>query len=467
VAHRGRETNLLTHPASNGITRQNLQGKTIPKIASSGVKNIPEGCQPMTGGKETTRIGSLDIHKRSVVCHVLDVFFDENENRFVAESRALKKTSRSLVGLSDLAEFLKEFNVKQVVMESSGPYGLKVYYFLESEGFDVYMVPAQDNKPRRGKKTDVEDAKRLARNFVANSIRAYKLPSDPKIRSLRIYVRSRKKLVDKLVAVKNMIIKTFDEACIDIKSVFSNFGKGFLAFLEAYLKGESLDAIIRKWPRFGKKREKLEEILRTRLDEASLITLSSYLRLMKVLMKEISRLDAHIESLLAEFSKEVGLLLTIPGVGLKSAAVIISEIGDIKRFASPKKLASYAGLVPTVYQSGGKTVYGKLRRECNRRLRWILYEVAINAVKVSPWLRSFYERLILRGKARKQALIAVARKIAVGVWHILMRDVPWKERLQRSICLPKKRRVSRVAVREALRILREAGYIVIKARGAL
>ena len=132
-----------------------------------------------------------------------------------------------------------------------------------------------------------------------------------------------------------------------------------------------------------------------------------------------------------------------------------------------KKLASYAGLVPTVYQSGDEIIYGKLRSECNRRLRWVLYEAALNAVKVSPWLRSFYERLIVRGKKKKQALIAVARKIAVGIWHILTKRVPWREAVRKNVRMPKKRRVPKVTVREALRILREAGYIVIKAKSGL
>ena len=424
----------------------------------------PREVSSMSNRNRVMTVGSLDVHKRYVVGYVLDVFFDENEKKFVAENRAIKRVSRSLTGLGELADFLREFNVNTVVMESSGPYGLKVYYFLESENFDVWMIPARDNKSESGKKTDVEDAKRLARKFVAGSIRAYKLPSDPKIRALRTYVRTRKKLIDQLVALKNMIVKTFDEACVDIKAVFSDFGKGFLVFLEGYLRGESLDEIIGRWPRLGKKKEMLESLMKVRLDEASLASLSSYLRIAKAVLREVEKLDARIENLLVEFSDDIGLLLTVPGVGLKSAAVILAEIGDIRRFASAKKLASYAGLVPTVYQSGEKLIYGKLRGECNRRLRWILYEVALNAIKVSPWLKSFYERLVSRGKARKQALIAVARKIAVGIWHILMKRVRWKEMIRKNVRLPRKRRISRITVREAIELLREAGYIVTKAR---
>ena len=72
--------------------------------------------------------------------------------------------------------FLREFNVHTVIMESSGPYGLMVYYFLESEGFDVWMVLAQDSKSRGGKKTDIEDAKRLARTLLLARLEPISFP---------------------------------------------------------------------------------------------------------------------------------------------------------------------------------------------------------------------------------------------------------------------------------------------------
>ena len=409
-------------------------------------------------------VGAFDVHKRDVVCHVLGIFLDE-EKKIVAKTLAVRRFSRSLDGLGELAEFLREMGVKIVVMETTGHYCLKVYSFMEAEGFDAWLVPARDNKPSGGKKTDETDAERLARRFVAGAVRAYKLPSDRKIRALRRYVRTRKAMVEDLATWKNRVIRIFDEACIDIKGVFSSLGKGALVFLEGYVAGKDLDSIIERWPRLAKKKDKLLAIMRTRLDEASIASLRSALRVIRVLMREIEALDRRIENILVEFGRDVELLLTVPGVGLKSCAVILAEIANIRRFSSAKKLASYAGLVPTVYKSGDKIVYGRLRSECNKRLRWILYEVALNAIKVSPWLRSFYERLVRRGKAKKQALIAVARKIAVGIWHILTKRVPWKEAIRRNVRMPRKRRVAGLTVREAMRVLREAGYIVMRSQG--
>lgn len=409
------------------------------------------------------RICGLDIHKRKIVAYILDVSVgDSGGSEIEAKTLHVRFFNRSLVGLGELVEFLKEYGVEKVVMESTGPYGVSVYYFLDSEGFDVYMVNARDNKSVNQKKTDRYDAERLARRFVAGTVRAYKLPSDRRVRDLRSLVRLRKKLVEQRASLKNMIIRIFDEACIDIKEAFSDIGKGALIFIDGYIKGRDLDDIIRRWPRLAKRRDVLRRIMSVKLSASSVLALKTILEILKKLDDEIDRLDRCIENILVGFREEVELLLTIPGVGIKAAAVILSEIGDIKRFSSPKKLASYAGVVPEVYQSGDKVVYGGLRKDCNKRLRWILYEVSLQAKESSPRLKEFYERLLSRGKAKKQAIVAVARKIIVAIWHILTRHVPWNEAVKKSIPTPKKHRVSRMTIREALEVLRNAGYIVIK-----
>ena len=118
--------------------------------------------------------------------------------------------------------------------------------------------------------------------------------------------------------------------------------------------------------------------------------------------------------------------------------------------------------MPNVYQSSGEVVYGKLRSDCNRRLLWIFYEIANHAKRKSPRLLEFYKRLLAKCKTVKQANVAVAGKIVVAVWYILMRRVPWNEAVKRHVRMHKKRVGSVVSVKEALRILREASYAVVK-----
>jgi len=410
------------------------------------------------------RVCGLDVHKSFIIAYIFDVFFKKDENGkpvIEAVEAAWGRFERTWGELDRLAEFLDKNETKTVVMESSGPYAYMVYMALENVGFDMWMAHPRDNKTNNQQKTDKLDAERLVKKFVVKEIRAYKLPTDPKIIKLKRLTRFRMKMVSRLVSIKNEIRKLLDEVGIDLKKAFSTLGKGAAAIIDGLVRGLSIDAIISSNPSLAKKRDEIEKILelRNKLDDALTFELKSLLRLLREVKRQIENVENRIESALSDLERDATLLTTIPGIGLQSAAVILAEIGGISRFASPRRLASYAGLVPSVYQSGDKTTYGKLRSDCNRRLRCVLYQIALKAIRYSPRLRNFYERLRRRGKAHKQAVIAVARKIAVAIWHILTKAVAWNEKLKRGY-VPKKRRFKRITLKEGLRILRELGYEV-------
>ncbi|MBP1888268.1 transposase [Ensifer mexicanus] len=89
----------------------------------------------------------------------------------------------------------------------------------------------------------------------------------------------------------------------------------------------------------------------------------------------------------------VKLLKTIPGIGELFARLIDAEIDDVGRFRSAKKLAAYAGLVPSTCSSGGRTFHGKIIKQRNKWLRWAFVEAVAPAIAADPELRDLYERL--------------------------------------------------------------------------
>ena len=111
-------------------------------------------------------------------------------------------------------------------------------------------------------------------------------------------------------------------------------------------------------------------------------------------------------------------LQSIPGVGEYSAMMLLAEIGDIARFARAEALCSYAGLVPRVRESAGKTARGGITRQGSPWLRWIMVEAAQVATRSSPAVKRYYERL-LRKKHKQVARVAVARKLLVAVYALL------------------------------------------------
>ena len=117
-------------------------------------------------------------------------------------------------------------------------------------------------------------------------------------------------------------------------------------------------------------------------------------------------------------------LLTIPGVGQYTAAVIVAEVGEIDRFDTDKQLVSYAGLDPMVHQSGDKEVRGSISKEGSAPLRWALVQCANIAVRCEDYFGNFYTRLKER-KNHQIAIVATARKMLVSIFHMLTRKEPY------------------------------------------
>ncbi len=148
------------------------------------------------------------------------------------------------------------------------------------------------------------------------------------------------------------------------------------------------------------------------------------------LIDELDRQIAAIERELRQLGAEhpyVSLLETVPGIAWVLGYTIAAEIGDIERFASPKKLTGYTGLCPRVYQPGGTDRRRQLTHAGPRYLRWALIEAATHACRHQPY-RDRYQRNKARlGKQRgaKVAQVDIARRLAEAIWHMLTRNQPF------------------------------------------
>jgi transposase len=140
------------------------------------------------------------------------------------------------------------------------------------------------------------------------------------------------------------------------------------------------------------------------------------LGLIDALQERIDRLDWEIRQR-ARSDPRVKVLTQLPGVGPFTALVILAEIGDVSRFASARKLASWAGLTPTVRGSDRVAHYGHISKQGSAWLRWVLCEAAQTA-KRSPEFAADYQA-IARRRGKKIATTAVARKLLTRAWHLL------------------------------------------------
>jgi transposase len=134
-----------------------------------------------------------------------------------------------------------------------------------------------------------------------------------------------------------------------------------------------------------------------------------YLRLMEPLKEEIRLLSRELRGM-ARDDPDVGLLMTVLGVGYYIALLVKAEIGDVSRFSGGDHLASYAGLVPSTCSSGGVERHGRITREGSRWLRWAMVEASMVHLRYDTPVTRFYHRVAER-RGRKAALVAAARKL--------------------------------------------------------
>src|SRR5215204_3909046 len=128
---------------------------------------------------------------------------------------------------------------------------------------------------------------------------------------------------------------------------------------------------------------------------------------------------------LARADARVVLLDTIPGIGDLLGLTLRSEIGDVARFSSPRKLIGYAGLAPRISQSGDRSRTGALSKAGSRTLRWAAVEAAHQSWRAThPWHELYAD--IAKRAGKNPAKSAVARKVLIAAWHVLSREQPFK-----------------------------------------
>jgi len=154
------------------------------------------------------------------------------------------------------------------------------------------------------------------------------------------------------------------------------------------------------------------------------------LRQIQALEGEILAIGARMREVLSP-TGEVELLQTLPGVGFILAVVIALEVGDVGRFPGPDKRASYAGMVPRVHSSGGKTWYGRTRKDVNRYLKWAYSEAANVAAryhKDHPHRRvSVVYARIRKRRGHQVAVVAVGRHLVEATYWILKKGEPYRD----------------------------------------
>ncbi len=146
------------------------------------------------------------------------------------------------------------------------------------------------------------------------------------------------------------------------------------------------------------------------------------------LLDEIKKLQTAVNEELEKQStdelwgKQALQLMQLPGVGVIVAMTVLSAIGDISRFEDAKHLVGYAGIGAGVHDSGKTHKEKHITKKGRKELRWIMVEAAWRAVRMSPYWKDQYEKHLRRMRKPTQAIVAIARKLLVAIWHVLTKE---------------------------------------------
>jgi transposase len=360
------------------------------------------------------RQGALDVHKAQVTACV------RVPDQDGARVQLVEQFATTVPGLLVLGDWLRSHRVTHVVMEATGDYWKPVWHMLE-EDFELMLVNARHVKNVPGRKTDVGDSAWLCQLAEAGLLQASFVPPKP-IRDLRLLTRYRRTQIEERKREAQRLHKALEDTGIKLDCVATDIlGKSGRAMLDALVNGTTDPQTLADLA-LGKLRKKipaLRDALHGRFEALHATLIAAILAHLDFLDEQVASLSDAIEEQIAPFTAARELLQSIPGVGQRTAEVIIAEIGtDMTAFPTAGHLASWAGQCPGNDQSAGKRRSGRTRKG-SKHLNIALKDAAMAAIRTND---SYLQALYRRKKPQLghgRAVGAVKHSIICAVWHML------------------------------------------------
>jgi transposase len=367
--------------------------------------------------EQYTRVCAIDIGKAGLVACVR-VPHQSNPARRVQEVREYATVTPALL---QLADWLRCQQVQVAAMEATSSYWKPVFYLLEAEGFECWLLNARHVKNVPGRpKTDKLDAVWLAKVVERGMCRPSLVQPKP-IRRLRDVTRYRRSLIREQTREKLRLEKVLEDAQIKLDAVISDLhGVSGRKMLDALIAGQRDPHVLADLAH-GRMRVKLPQLrqaLTGYFDDHHAFLCASMLRRIDTLTADIAILDARIDELIAPFLHAVEQLDEIPGIGPRSAQELIAEIGvTMTAFPTAAHLVSWAKFAPIDKQSAGRAKTASTGKG-NPWLAGSLGEIVAGLARTDTFLSDRYRRLARR-RGKKRAIVAVGNSVLTIIWHVL------------------------------------------------
>jgi transposase len=334
---------------------------------------------------------AVDIGKKNCVVCITD-----KDGSILEETKYENTLEEAKRFASNLGK--KYINRKcQVVCESTANMWLKTYEAFDKHGIDVKLAnPMKTKAIAEAKiKTDKLDARTLAHLLRSNLIAESYIAPD-KVREDRSLLRLRINLVSDRTRVMNRV-----HSLLDKHDLTCNYGHIF------GLKG-------------------IQWLKNIELKGNDQVQLANYIHNIEFLNSEIIQIEKQISNE-ASTNEDVKILMSMTGIDCFSAMLISSEIGDISRFRTAGKLVSWCGLCPTVHQSGNSLYMGRMKKDGNKKINWIMIQAANTASRTDERMKKYYLKIAKR-HGHHVAITHVANKMIRITWSMLTYKQLYNER---------------------------------------
>lgn len=357
----------------------------------------------------------IDVHKMKLVACLCK-----------GHKQEIKEFSAKTKDIKAMTNWLEENQCEMVAMESTSVYWKPLVNIFEMRGLNYMIVNAKDFKAVPGRKTDVLDSAWLADLLRHGLLKSSFIPSREQ-RELREATRYRKAITEERARALNRLQKLLEGANIKIGSVLSTItGKTTMNLLDYVLNNDEMmdektaETLIIS--RISASVKEVTEAMEGIMTPFQKMMMKQVLTHLHELSERIEEMDIIIDTYMAEYWGAIKKLEQIPGVGKKSAEIILAEIGlDMNQFPTAGHLASWAGVAPGNNESAGKRKSGRTRKG-NKILKSTLAQAAKSAAKnKNSFFHAQYQRIAIR-RGKNRATLAVAHSILIAIYHLLKDD---------------------------------------------
>lgn len=383
----------------------------------------------------------IDVSKDSFSAAGLDA---KGDVRF-SLSAAMDKTGFSEL-MKAITSHCKDLSSVMAGMESTGCYHINLFSFLSDKGANTVVINPLlisnfSKLSLRKTKTDKKDALTIARFILIHkdSIEQFAVSQDTK--DFRDIARERESISHLIASTKNEIKRILQTTFPELESICNIFTTTMLLFLKEFpsarfIRATKAKVVAEALERCGRGRRvsiSSDEIIRAAKSSIASNSLAKELILpQKIstllhLMEQLDKLSGILSDLCESIAiQEMEIITSIDGIGDSTGAAFLAEIGDINNFSSHKSLIAYAGIDPTVFQSGKFEGTSRISKRGNRHLRRIVYLMTIGVIRCNAFFKAYFLKRKQDGLPFRKAVMATAHKLIRTIFAMLSHNVKFQ-----------------------------------------